>query len=166
MRPPSSAEQSWDGRHLKISRLGPKELDTRIHEAIARRAFQIGESRKFAPGHQTEDWQSAESELLRPLNCGFLVSDDKIEVNSDAACFEKGEIEICVEPRRVAICGMERVCKPGKLAKKSELIFHSLELPVDIMPSLAAARFKKRSLELKLPIASRMGIGSHAKNAT
>jgi len=40
---------------------------SQIHDALARRAFDIFESRGRSPGHELEDWSRAESELLHPV---------------------------------------------------------------------------------------------------
>ncbi len=171
MRPPSFIGQSWKGRHLKVTRFTPNDLDTKIRDAIARRAFQISESRGFAPGHEMEDWRRAESEVVRPLNCGFLVSDNKIELTTDAACFDEGEIEVCAEPWRLVICGTDRACKPGKMPERNashagqDVIFRSLKLPHEVLPSQATARFKGRILEIDLPTAQRMQAVRTLKNA-
>ena len=157
MKSALSAERSWHGRHLKITLLNPIERDAKIHDAIAQRSFQICKKRNCAPGHQLEDWRRAESETLHLLNCGYLVLDDKIALSTDAACFEEGEIEICLEPRRLTICGRQRGRKQGVLTQKAtsslngNLIFRALDLPVQIEPSEVTARFKGRSLEIDLP---------------
>lgn len=167
----SSSERSWHGKHLKITLLKLVERDARIHDAIAQRSFQICKNRNCTPGHQLEDWRRAESETLRPLNCGYIVLDDKIGLSTDAACFEEGEIEICVEPRRLTICGGQRVCKPGDMGEKvvsslnGSVIFHTLDLPVQIEPSQVTARFKGRTLEIDLPKAHGMQKTATEKNA-
>ncbi|MGH9681937.1 MAG: Hsp20/alpha crystallin family protein, partial [Candidatus Acidiferrales bacterium] len=86
-------------------------------------------------------------------------------VNTDAACFEKGEIEICAGPRRLVICGLQRTCKPGQLAEKDGWIFRFLDLPTDVIPSLVAARFKGRHLEIDLPIAQRLQMMNSSRSA-
>ena len=171
MRRTSSSERSWHGRYLKITPLKPVERDARIHDAIAQRAFQICEKRNCVPGHQLEDWRRAESETLRPLSCGYIVLDDKIGLSTDAACFDEGEIEICVEPRRVTICGGQRACKTGDMNEKAvsslngNLIFRTLDLPMQIEPSQVTARFKGRTLEIDLPKGHGMQKAATEKNA-
>ena len=171
MRSPSSAEQSWSGRHLKITAVTPSEQLKRMRDVIARRALQICENRRYEPGHQLEDWRRAESETVRPLNCGYMVLDDKIGLSTDAACFEEGEIEICVEPRRLTICGRKRGCEPGDMAEKGtsslngSLIFRALDLPLETEPSQVTARFKGRTLEIDLPKAHEMRKAATEKNA-
>lgn len=162
MRTSISTDQSWNGRHLTITFVTPNKRDARIHDAIAKKAFRIWESRGFVLGHQLEDWRRAESETLRPLTCGFLVLDDKIELNTDPALFDEGEITVWVEPLRLTICGKERVCKPGDTLVKGgsglngDLIFRFLDIPFEIEPFCATARFKGRALEIDLPKAGAM----------
>lgn len=157
MRRETSTERSWNGRKLTIAVVSPDEQSKRIRDAIALRAFQTCESRGCGPGHQGEDWRRAESEILAPLNCGHLVLDDRIWLSTDAACFEKGDVEICVEPRRLTICGTTRGCKPPQTAENGgsgshkDFIFRTLELPVEIEPSQVTARFRGRFLEVDLP---------------
>ena len=171
MRLPSQTERSRSGRQLKITPVKSDERRRRVRNAIAKRAFQICESRGSKLGHQLEDWRSAESEILRPLNCGYLMLDDKIELNTDAACYEPGEIEICVEPQRLTICGNERVCKPSEKQVKGDSplngnpIFRSLDLPFEIEPSQVKARFKGRTIEIDLPKAHAMQKAATEKNA-
>jgi len=171
MNPHPYNQQSWKGRHLKITRVSPNELDARIHEAIARRAYQIFESRGSAPGHQMEDWRRAESEIMRPLSCGFLISENKIELTADVASFNEGEIEICVEPRRLMICGTGRASKAGKSPEGNaahpgnDSIFRFLNLSHSVKPSEATARFKGRVLEIELPTAQRIQTVRTVKNA-
>jgi len=157
MRQETSTERSWNGRIFQITAVSASEQSKRIHDAISLRAFQICERRGCGAGRGREDWRRAESEILAPLNCGHVIQDDKIQLSTDAACFEKGEIEICVEPRRLTLCGTPAKCTPlltpensGSQARK-DFIFRTLELPVAIEPSQATAKFKGRFLEIDLP---------------
>lgn len=171
MRQASSSERSWHKRHLKITLSNPIERDARIRNAIAQRAFQICKNRNCAPGNQLEDLRRAESETLSSLNCGYIVADDKIGLSTDAACFEEGEIEICVEPRRLTICGGQLGCKTGDVTEKvassvnGNLIFRTFDLPIQIEPSQVTARFKSRTLEIELPKAHGMQNAAPEKNA-
>ncbi len=152
MRLPSWKSTSWNGRQLKIARVTPEERAAIIRAATAKEAFRISETRGFKPGHELEDWRRAESQVVRPLDCGFLVSDHRIELSTDAACFGEGEVEICVEPRHLTICGTERTCLPGAVSKFPDRpIIRTLELPIEIQPSQASAKFKGRTIEIDLP---------------
>ena len=92
---------SWNGRHLKIRPVTPEERAGIVQDAIAKKVLQNVASLGFEPGHELKDWREAEWEILHPLNCGFLVLDNSVELNLDAASFGEGEIQICVEPRHL-----------------------------------------------------------------
>ena len=145
----------WKGRAVKTVAVDPAEHAKRMHDGVARRAFQICEMRGFAPGHEMEDWRRAECETLRPLGCGLLTLEDKVSVDTDAAVFAEGLIEICVEPRRLTICGEVCACKERAISEPNtapgNLIFRILDLPVAVDPSQARAGFNGRILQIHLP---------------
>jgi HSP20 family molecular chaperone IbpA len=138
-------DQLWRARHLKVTAMKPIERDRRVSDAVAQRALQSCEGHSFAPGHQTKAWENAKSEMLCPLDCGFLTLDDRIELTTDAMSFGEGEIEICAEPQRVTLCGAA-----GTGAERHP-IFRHLELPFPIDPSKVKARFKGGMLTIDLP---------------
>src|ERR1700674_2280080 len=105
MRRATPTRQVWNGRKLKISAVNPSEQAQRIRDVVACRAYQIYQSRGSRPGQELQDWRRAESEVVKPLCCGFLTQDAKISLNTDASFFQPGEIEICIEPRHLAVCG-------------------------------------------------------------
>jgi HSP20 family molecular chaperone IbpA len=149
--------KSWNGRHLEIRQITTEERATIIRDAVAKEVAQNRESRGYESGHELKDWRQAESEILHPLNCGFLVSDHSVELSMDAAGFGKGEIEICVEPRHLTICGMQCAGAPEEAPESagsksaSHLIIRTLELPLEIAPSQVSAIFKGRMIEIGLP---------------
>lgn len=82
-----------------------------ISEAIAKRAYEIYQDQGCRPGQDREDWQVAESELIQPLNCLVLKSNDEITISS--FCTVLGtknidEIEACVEPHSLILVGKKR----------------------------------------------------------
>ncbi|MGA7792180.1 MAG: Hsp20/alpha crystallin family protein [Candidatus Acidiferrales bacterium] len=149
---PRFAAKYWNGRHLTIRRVTPEERAGIVQDAIAKKVSQNVKSLGFEPGHELKDWREAESEILHPLNCGFLVLDNRVEVNTDAASFGEGEIQICVEPQHLMICGKDRINTP-EIASKSadQLVIRALELPLEIEPSAVTAGFRGRTIEIDLP---------------
>jgi hypothetical protein len=148
------------------------ELTKKIDVMVARRAFQISEGRGFAPGQELRDWQCAESEVVGPLSGGFMEGSEGILVSAPASCFEKGAIEIGIEPRRVAIFGKQRTCAgtPAVEGNYSKLqgreIVRVLNLPVEVEPTAATARFSHCMLEIALPkTRSRRSAGASPQNA-
>ena len=70
--------------------------------------------------------------------------------------FEEGSIEIWVAPCKMTICGKPREDKADAHRKHiashpgGEMIFHALDLPVEIDPSHVTAKFNESSLEIPL----------------
>jgi hypothetical protein len=149
---PPITVKSWNGRHLKIRRVTPVERAGIVQDTIAKRVLQNGESRGFEAGHELKDWRLAESEILHPLNCGFLVLDNSVELCLDAASFGEGEIQICVEPRNLMICGKDHSYSPDIASKSAnESVIRTLELPLEIDPSAVTGGFRGRTIEIDLP---------------
>lgn len=167
MREQTRASQSWNGRTLKMVPVRSAECTRRISDIVARRAFQISEARGFEPGHEVEDWQLAESEIVRPLCGGWTLENDRIVVTATASLYKEGAIEICVEPRRLAIFGRKRTSTaPNMMAKdqintQEQQIVRTSDLPFDVDPSGATARFDHCMLEISLPSDHSAG-GVHA----
>lgn len=102
--------QIWTGgtpakQTIKVKMLSRAEAATKVSNSIGRRAYEIFESRGSGPGHEREHWVLAESELLRPLCCGMLETDDEVLVGTDASVFKSHEVELCVDPHRLMIIG-------------------------------------------------------------
>jgi hypothetical protein len=154
---PAFSTRSWNGRHLKVASVTPTERERIVREIIATRAFQLSEAHGFEPGHGLEDWRQAEAEVLRPLDCGCLVLDRSLELNTDAACFGEGTIEIYVEPKRLTVCGKAKDCpaafgpdQPGTKGSPVSIV-RKFDLPFEIDPSEVRAKFKGRMIQIELP---------------
>ena len=152
----SAATMRVDGG-LKIAAMSTAEQVKRIRAAIARRAYEIFESRGSLPWHELEDWRRAESEVVSSLFCGLTTCGDSICVGADAGSFEEGTIEIWVAPRYLTICGKPRAEKIAIAPKESppdaqeEFVFRVLDLPAEIDPRAVSVRSRGQSLEITLP---------------
>jgi hypothetical protein len=154
----SPLDQYTYAKQGSVTHVTTQERDHFLRDTLAKRAFQMCESRKCGPQHQAEHWSSAESEILLPLDCGFLLCDDCIELTTDASRYAGSEIKLCVEPRRLTIYGLERSPRlSGNAASRalrvgdSHPIFRFVDLPVEIEPSKVKARLKHHVLEITLP---------------
>ena len=156
MRVETAGKHSRTGEQLKVVTVNASEQTRRMQEAVARRAYEIFDSRGSASWHELEDWRQAESEVLRPRCSGQMSLNDTLWIGADAAAFEEGTIEIWVAPRKITICGKPRVDKADAHRKhigphpSGELIFHALDLPVEVDPSHVTAKFNGSSLEILL----------------
>jgi hypothetical protein len=172
MREQTRSNQSWNGRTVTMIPTISADCTKKISDIVARRAFQISEARGFTPGHEMEDWKRAESELVSPICGGWTLANDKIVVTATASLYKEGAIEICVEPRRLAVFGRQRTSTGHNMPAKDRYntqekeIVRILELPVEIDPSGATARFDHCMLEMSLPKArSFRGIGADSRAA-
>jgi len=131
------------------------EQRRRIDQAIARRAYEIFESRGAAGGHELEDWRQAESYVRCRLCFGLTTSIDSVLVGCDSGSFEKDSLELWLAPRQVTICG--KPLKPKLLAfgptpTYRGTVFRVIVLPAVIDPKGVFAHWKSSFLELRLPI--------------
>lgn len=150
MVPQTTRHPSWKGRGVNIVAAKPGEQENRLREAIARRAYQLFESQGCSPGHDREDWRRAESDLVRPLACGLLARDDKVAVSTDISVFDEGRVEVCVEPRRLSLCGRPSTRDAEGECPLREPVYRVLALPVEVDPRQVHARFNGRILEIDL----------------
>lgn len=149
-------KHSRAGEKIKLVAVAASEQERRIQEAVARRAYEICESRGSAAWHELEDWRQAESELLHPRCSSQMKVDGALWVGTDAALFEEGTIEIWVAPLRLTISGKPRVANARADTQSSGscrcggLIFQMIDLTCEVDPSRVTAKIDGPSLEILL----------------
>jgi HSP20 family protein len=128
-----------------------------IHNAIARRAFEIFESNGNSPGHDLENWFRAESELLQPVPLNVTESNSEYVVRAEEPGFGSKDIEIGVDRRCLTISGKRETKeeeKNGKMIRSewcADRIFRTLDLPSDVDPSEVSTMLKDGVLTIDLP---------------
>ncbi|HXQ26055.1 MAG TPA: Hsp20/alpha crystallin family protein [Candidatus Acidoferrales bacterium] len=148
--------------HVKIvPNSDPSTVDQRMREAVARRAFQIFESRGGGAGHEQQDWSLAESEIVRPLSCGVLETQHGVEVAMDLAGFEvRRGIEIVAEPHRLVLCGFGSTQDEyGKARPKKgpfPEIFRTVNLPAAVDATKIESVLRGHVLQIRVPKATRL----------
>ena len=152
MRPDSTHKHSRTGEKLKLTPLDANEQARRVQEAVARRAYEIFERRGGAAWHELEDWRQAESELVPPCCGGKMTLNGSLWLGTDASTFEEGTIEIWIAPRHITICGKPRIEKERAASgeRRAEMIYHAVDLPLEVDPSGVTATFHGPSLEIVL----------------
>jgi len=156
MRLETGRKHSRAGEKLKVVAVDASEQRRRVQEAVARRAYEIFESRGSAFWHELEDWRQAEAELVRPCCTGRMSVDGTLWMGADAAIFVEDTIEIWVAPRQLTICGKPRTEKEGAgtaTKRSGEMIFHVIELTCEIDPSRVTAKIHGPSVEILLRMA-------------
>jgi HSP20 family protein len=130
------------------------------YNLIARRAFEIFESRGHVHGNDREDWFLAESELLTPVKFHLSVSGDQLTARAELPGFNREEVKVSVEPRRLSISGKTELHEnhqSGKHAhsvKHAQLIFRVIDLPTEVNLSKSRATFSDGTLEVVMPKAA------------
>ena len=126
--------------------------------AIARRAYELFETRGCEHGHDWEDWFRAESELLRPVSVSMSESEDRISVRANVPGFQDNEHRIGIEPRRLMILGKKEMSatetKGGKLEYiewHPDQILQFIDLTAEVMPEGAVVELQAGPLKFELP---------------
>lgn len=154
----ATATQRLNGSEL-VNRSSEEIMDQCSHmmDVIARRAFEIFESRGGSPGHEMEDWIRAETELLHPLPLNVSESSDAYIVRAEVPGFSSKDIEISVEPCCLSITGKRETIWEEVNAKVicseccADHIFRALDLPSDIDTSRVRTTLKDGILTVELP---------------
>ncbi|HWF39945.1 MAG TPA: Hsp20/alpha crystallin family protein [Candidatus Acidoferrales bacterium] len=150
----SEGQTKQSCKKVEIRVVSANDQTARIQGAIARRAFFHAGDHNV--GHELDNWRLAKSELLRPSCFGEMIRDDAIWIGIDTRKLVDGTIEVWVSPRHVTICGIARDSLRGGTLKagsqeQGRMVFHSLDMPVDIEPSAVTSEFNGTMLEICFP---------------
>jgi len=139
------------------------ELAREINDLIARRAYELFESRGFEHGQDREDWLQAESEILFNAPVDLRETETAVTIRVDVPGFSENDLEVRIAPRRLYITGKRPEASEQQEAKTvySELpsgrIFGVLDLPSQIDPDLTEVTLSGGVLEITLLKADEMG---------
>jgi HSP20 family molecular chaperone IbpA len=143
--------------------VGSEEILDRVEEtlgALARRAYEIFESKGRHPGRDLEDWLRAETELLHSTRVEIFATARGLRLRAEVAGFQPSELRVCVEPRRVTIVGERRPVETRGAGKaiyaerRAERVLRFVDLPVPVDAAGATAVLKGGVCELTLPRAA------------
>ncbi|MDE3110315.1 MAG: Hsp20/alpha crystallin family protein, partial [Acidobacteriota bacterium] len=136
------------------------ERMSRIHDDIARRAFELFE-RDGAFGRDLENWFDAEEQLVHPVHVNISETDSALRLQAEVPGFEPSELEISLEPSRLTISGKKESTQEqpekGKVVYKelcSCELLRVIDLPVEVDPDKTKATLKNGVLELEIPKAA------------
>jgi HSP20 family protein len=131
-----------------------------VFNLIARRAFEIFESRGHVHGHDREDWSLAESKLLTPVKFHLSISGEQLTARAEIPGFNVGEIKVSVEPHRLSISGKAEAHEDHQSRKHThplshaQLMFCVIDLPSEVDLSKAKATFNEGTIEVVMPKAA------------
>ena len=128
-----------------------------IYHSIARRAFEIFESSGRVSGRNHEDWLKAEAELLHPVHLDIAESDEAVTVRAEVPGFSAKDVEIRLEPHRLAITGKRETNEERRTEKTLysercvDELFRVIDLPAEVNPEKTTATLKDGILQLAMP---------------
>lgn len=139
-----------------------EQRKSEIQNMIAQRAYEHFEHRGRVPGHEIQDWEQAETELLiYPCRHDLRESAEAIILRAELpGSFTADELKVSVEARRLMVSGEKEInvlCGDAKgmhTELRSQHIFREHDLPVDVDPSKATAILEDSMVEIVLPKAS------------
>ncbi|HTQ62544.1 MAG TPA: Hsp20 family protein [Candidatus Solibacter sp.] len=125
-----------------------------MFDMIAKRAYEIFESKGRVRGRDLEHWLQAEAELFERTPINLKETRDGVIVRADVRGFMPKELEVDLEPKRVTIIGkhQSQTAQKTSASHSSEMratrLLRSLQLPVEIDTKHATARLERGVLEL------------------
>jgi HSP20 family protein len=131
-----------------------------VYESIARRAFELFESRKQKHGRDQDDWLVAESEVLHPTHLDVEDCDEAIVVRAEVPGFRPDELEVCVEPFRITIAGRRETMTAPTYRKIlfsdrcCDQVYRVIEVPIELDSRSAHSSLRDGVLELEIAKAS------------
>jgi HSP20 family protein len=141
------------------------EIDNRfteIHDAVARRAYEIFEIEGRQSGHELAHWLKAEAELLHQSHFQITEKEDALTVRAEVPGFSAKDLEVHLEPQRFVISAKRETDEVHKDGEKLILSEHCasqllrvVDLPSQIETTKAQATLRNGVLELRLPKAVR-----------
>jgi HSP20 family protein len=128
-----------------------------VFDVVARRAFEIFERRGRLHESDREDWFLAESELLTLVRFHLSESGERLTVRAEVPGFNRQEIKVSLEPRRLIISGKTKPPEDDKSGKHphshkhAQLMFHVIDLPTEVDLSTSRASLNDARLEVVMP---------------
>ena len=142
VRPCAPEDLQWDMQQIQL--------------AVARRAFELFETRSREHGHDWEDWFQAESELLRPVSIAISEIPERVSVRANVFGLSERELKVSIEPKRIAIVGRKDL-DPEDATKGTpadfypDQILHLISLPSEVDPEGAVVELQSGVLKFELP---------------
>ena len=128
-----------------------------FNEAIARRAFEIFESRGLIHGRDAEGWSQAEAELFHPFHMELQETDEALQLRAEIPGFSEKDLELTVEPQCLTLTGKREAVSEtisGKVLYRDSCasqIFRRIELPAPIQVNAVVATMRNGILDIWMP---------------
>ena len=154
---------------MSIHRVLEKIRD--VNQSIARRAFELFESRKREHDSDLNDWLHAESELIHTSHVHVEDCDDVVVIRAEVPGFRSDELQFCVEPFRITIVGVREISDHPIIRKMlysdrcAEQVFRIINCPIELSSRDTTSSLKEGILELEIPKARALPLVSIAAAA-
>ena len=127
-----------------------------IFGLVEQRAYELYENRGREPGHDSEDWFQAVSELLQPVTIELGDPGDAYVAVASVSGYRPEDLRIGIEPRSLTICGISspdgtESGTPEEGSQRSGRFFFSSTLPMEIDTAAVSADIRHDVLEVRLP---------------
>ena len=172
----------WESTNTRRAvQLGPqaksmsinRTLDSIRHAngCVARRAFELFQSREQKHGGDLDDWLRAESEVLHSTHVDVEDCDEVIVVRAEVPGFRPDELRFCVEPFQITIAGVRETPTPPVFRKMvysdrcPDQVFRVINCPFELNSSNPTATLKEGILELEIPKARALPLATIAAAA-
>ncbi len=148
--------QRSESDHLIVPPDEVQEYAQNLFVPVARRAYEIFESRGRVHGYDSDDWSQAESELLEPVKVTIFDVGDELLATADIVGYRPDDLKVGVESRSLRICGRllrghAQAGESEQSVRRVEGFFLAVDLPVSVDSSSVSADVKNDLLEIHLP---------------
>jgi HSP20 family molecular chaperone IbpA len=131
-----------------------------VFNLIAQRAFKTFENRGCVHGNNRQVWLLAESEPLTPVTFHISESAERITARAQVPEFNRQEIKVSLEPRRLSISAKSDSCEDHPSTKhnqppgRGQIIFKVIDLPAEVDLSKVKATLNDGTLKIMMPKAA------------
>jgi HSP20 family protein len=143
-----------------------------INGRIARRAYELFESRGSSHGQDLEDWMNAQAEIIRAIPVDISEKENDLTIHAEVPGFTEESLEIQVEPHSLCIASCRQGASQqdeGTLIyseRQANPIFRVIDLPSAVDPQSVALTLSDGVLEIRVSkVAYGQEIAAHAKGA-
>jgi len=142
-----------------------------VNGSVARRAFELFQSREQKHGGDLDDWLRAESEVLHSTHVDVEDCDEVIVVRAEVPGFRPDELRFCVEPFQITIAGVRETPTRPVFRKMvysdrcPDQVFRVINCPFELNSSNPTATLKEGILELEIPKARALPLATIAAAA-
>jgi HSP20 family protein len=149
----SKSESAKHPTVLKLRDASPfAQLVHQAYKGVARRAYELYESRGRQDGQDLEDWCRAEAELLHSLPVEISETNDQLIVHAEVPGLSDEDIQVRVAPHRLVITGKWRTISEAttRVERGPHEALHELDLSQTIDPDEVTATVHDGKLEIKM----------------